>query len=187
MCFLQGGIKMRIGGLPPISPPGRTKEGQKSTVSPRLAPDKKDEFIKHAEGSSVSYPAYSPQVHQTDEAHLQMKNYVTTVLLRQNWVEKTSRLNAHVLRAGSDPEFINSSYWQPEQAAKRILSFAQTLGGEDPSRIDTLQASVLTGIEDTIKMLGGETPAARMTKEYVLNLFQDWRSRLSPGSPLEQA
>ena len=123
----------------------------KSTVSPRLAPDKRTNLLNMLK-KHVFYPAYSPQVHQTDEAHLQMKNYVTTVLLRQNWVEKPRALMPMFYA----PEAIR--IYQLLLLAARASSqtnsqLRQTLGGR-PSRIDTLQASVLTGIEDAIKMLG---------------------------------
>lgn len=167
---------MRIGGLPPV-PSGRPKEGRKSAASPNLS---QDQFINQTKDSIVSYSAPKHQVIQDDEAHLQMKNYVTTVLLRQNWVQKTSRLNAHVMRSRDKLEFPDSTYWQPEQAAKRILSFAQTLGGDDAAQIESLQASVLTGIDETIKLLGGETQSAQVTKEHVLNLFKEWKSILLP-------
>lgn len=162
---------MRIEGFNPLLPTIKAKDDRKPSTTPSQVGQ--DQFLHTVENTST----YSAPSANKDQ-QLQVKNYVTTVLFRQNWVEKSSRLNAQVLRSTAGIDFQDTAYWKPEQVGKRILNFAKSLGSTDSSKIDSLKESALKGLDDSAKMLGGMNGTLQKTQEQVISEFDAWKEQL---------
>lgn len=162
---------MRIGWTHPIPPSTPVNKARKAqTTSPS---EQTDDFIPSQELRATYSPSSSPPAVQ--ESELQVKNYVMTVVFRQNWVEKkSSSLNTEPkTRGGFD--YQDLSYWQPEKVAQRVISFSKSLVSDDPKSIDHLLSSAFKGLDDAEKMLG-ETEILRQTRESIADAFRAWKS-----------
>ena len=162
---------MRIGGIFPGPPAERPKEGKRGETVSRT---RKDEFISQVKTAASSYSAPTVTSPQSQDSHLQIKNYVTTVLFRQNWIGKANRLNTNTFRSRDGFEFQDPVYWQPDNVAKRVVNFSKSLAKEPP-KIDEYRQAAEEGFDEAIKMLG-ETKNIDKTRELTEKAFGDWQS-----------
>jgi hypothetical protein len=161
---------MRIGGVFPGSPVERAKKGKRNEP---VSKSRKDEFITQAQTASSAYSASTANSPQSQDNHLQVKNYVTTVLFRQNWIGNAN-LNINTMRSRDAFDFQDPLYWQPEKVAKRVVNFSKSLA-KDVSKIDEYRQAAGEGFDEAIKMLG-ETKSIAKTKELTEKAFEDWQA-----------
>lgn len=166
---------MRIGWTHPVQSPTPTKIGRKTQDT--SSPSHSFEMEPSLSHSNETGSAYGPAGNNSppQQSDIQIKNYMMTVLFRQNWSENTSHFGAHGLptRPGFDNQ--DYSYWQPEKVAQRVISFAKAVADKEPSTIDRLKSSALQGLDNAEKMLGNTVPL-QQTREFVLQAFEDWKN-----------
>lgn len=68
-----------------------------------------------------------------------------------------------------------NGYWGVKETSARILDFAKTISGGDPSKIETLKNAFKEGFEKAKKAFGGELPEiSQQTYERVMKGFEEW-------------
>ena len=67
-------------------------------------------------------------------------------------------------------------YFSPEKTAERILNFAKSISGGDPSKIELLRNAVEKGFKEVEKIFGKLPEISRKTYELVMKGFDDWKS-----------
>lgn len=69
----------------------------------------------------------------------------------------------------------DEGYWGVTQTADRILDFAKTISGGDPSKISALKDAFKEGFEAAKKAFGGELPEiSQLTYDRVMEGFDAW-------------
>lgn len=163
---------MRIEGFNPLLPSAKIKDERKT--SPSVSPQPQDQFL-HTIENTATYG--TPPINKDQQ--LQVKNYVTTVLFRQNWAEKSSRFSTQFSRSTTGMEIHDTTYWKPEQVAKRIVSFAKSFGDHTTEKIDQLKETALRSLDDTAKMLGGSNGTLQKTQEQISQEFDTWKNEIT--------
>jgi hypothetical protein len=125
------------------------------------------------------------------------KNTETFKLMVQNMIEKQGGKVNQVLEALANGEEVlievdaetraqaqdaisENGYWGVEQTSARILEFAKTISGGDPSKIDTLVNAFKEGFEKAKEAFGGELPEiSQQTYDKVMEGFEAWRDSSS--------
>lgn len=86
-------------------------------------------------------------------------------------IEVDSETRAKAVEAISE-----NGYWGVNKTSERILEFAKTLSGGDPSKIDALQKAFEEGFSKAAADFGGELPdISEQTRLKVLEGFEAWR------------
>ncbi len=71
----------------------------------------------------------------------------------------------------------DEGYWGVTQTADRILDFAKTISGGDPSKISALKDAFKEGFEAAKKAFGGELPEiSQLTYDRVMEGFDAWEN-----------
>ena len=70
-------------------------------------------------------------------------------------------------------------YFSPEKTAERILNFAKSISGGDPSKIELLRSAVKEGFEEAEKILGELSEISKKTYELVMKGFDEWKGETS--------
>lgn len=78
-------------------------------------------------------------------------------------------------------QIADDGYWGVEQTSGRILDFARSLSGGDPSKIDLLRGAFEMGFKQASDAFGGELPEiSQKTFEAVIKGFDEWAAESSP-------
>jgi hypothetical protein len=162
---------MRIEGFNPILLAAKIKEERKTHTAPSPTTDQ----FSHAIENPTTYSA--PNANKDQQ--LQVKNYVTTILFRQNWAEKSSRFSTQFSRSTAGVEVQDTTYWRPEQVAQRIVSFSKSYGDNTTEKVDLLKKTALESLESTAQMLGGINRTLQITRERIVQEFDAWREEIS--------
>lgn len=71
----------------------------------------------------------------------------------------------------------DEGYWGVTQTSDRILDFAKTISGGDPSKISALKDAFKEGFEAAKKAFGGELPEiSQLTYDRVMEGFDAWEN-----------
>lgn len=121
------------------------------------------------------------------------KNTETFKLMVQNMIEKQGGKVDEILKSLAEGKEVTvkvdaetqalaqeavseTGYWGVTQTSDRILEFAKTISGGDPSKIDTLIGAFKEGFEAAKKAFGGELPEiSQQTYDKVMEGFETWR------------
>ena len=66
-------------------------------------------------------------------------------------------------------------YFSPEKTAERILNFAKSISGGDPSKIELLRNAVERGFKEVEKIFGKLSEISKKTYELVMKGFDEWK------------
>jgi len=118
---------------------------------------------------------------RADRAYAYLKDAVKEMIKQQGgqFREVEYRKESKVEQdRGATPvknQFEVADYWNVENTAKRIVDFAKSLAGGDPSKISMLKEAVEKGFAEAKKLLGGELPQiSKETYDEVMRLFNEW-------------
>ena len=76
-----------------------------------------------------------------------------------------------------------NGYWGVNKTSERLLEFAKTLSGGDPSKIETLREAFKEGFEKAKEAFGGELPEiSQKTFDKVMEGFDAWAAEGSNPS-----
>ena len=76
-----------------------------------------------------------------------------------------------------------NGYWGVNKTSERMLEFAKTLSGGDPSKIETLREAFKQGFEKAKEAFGGELPdISQKTYDKVMEGFDAWAAEGSNAS-----
>jgi hypothetical protein len=80
-------------------------------------------------------------------------------------------------------EISEDGYWGVTQSSDRIISFAKTLTGGDPSKINTMQEAFENGYKEATKSWGKALPEiSSKTYDAVMEKFDIWRKESDTSS-----
>lgn len=80
-------------------------------------------------------------------------------------------------RAKAKEAISENGYWGVDKTAERLLDFAKTISGGDPSKIETLKAAFKEGFEQAKEAFGGTLPEiSQQTYEKVMEGFDTWQN-----------
>jgi hypothetical protein len=80
-------------------------------------------------------------------------------------------------RAKAKEAISENGYWGVNKTAERLLDFAKTISGGDPSKIETLKAAFKEGFEQAKEAFGGTLPEiSQMTYDKVMEGFDAWQN-----------
>ncbi len=80
-------------------------------------------------------------------------------------------------RAKAKEAISENGYWGVEKTAERLLDFAKTISGGDPSKIETLKAAFKEGFEKAKEAFGGTLPEiSQQTYDKVMEGFDAWQN-----------
>lgn len=86
-----------------------------------------------------------------------------------------------------DTSFDDDPEWGVDAVAGRILDFAKSLAGGDPSKIDMLRDAVKKGFEAAGAAWGDELPGiSKRTYEKVMQGFDDWEREFETAAAEEE-
>jgi hypothetical protein len=75
-----------------------------------------------------------------------------------------------------------------QQVADRILGFASSVIGNDPTRIEAVRAAVQDGFDQAARMLGGTLPdISEKTRAVIMATFDQWQSAGATGAASQPA
>ncbi len=78
-------------------------------------------------------------------------------------------------RAKAKEAIYEEGYWGVKQTSERLLDFAKTISGGDPSKIDLLKNAFKEGFEAAKEAFGGELPEiSQQTYDRVMEGFEAW-------------
>lgn len=78
--------------------------------------------------------------------------------------------------------------WGVEATANRLLDFAKSLAGDDPSKIEELKEAVMQGFKAAEKLWGGKLPdISYKTMQRVMEGFDEWEKSFNTGTDAEVA
>ena len=78
-------------------------------------------------------------------------------------------------RAKAQEAISENGYWGVSQTSSRLLEFAKTVSGGDPSKIETLRSAFKEGFEQAKEAFGGELPEiSQQTYDKVMEGFDAW-------------
>lgn len=78
-------------------------------------------------------------------------------------------------RAKAQEAISEEGYWGVTQTSERLLDFAKTISGGDPSKIDLLKNAFKEGFEAAKEAFGGELPEiSQQTYDRVMEGFEAW-------------
>lgn len=80
-------------------------------------------------------------------------------------------------RAKAKDAISENGYWGVNKTAERLLDFAKTISGGDPSKIETLKAAFKEGFEQAKEAFGGTLPEiSQQTYDKVMEGFDAWQN-----------
>ena len=79
-----------------------------------------------------------------------------------------------------------NGYWGVNKTSERMLEFAKTLSGGDPSKIELLRDAFKEGFEKAKEAFGGELPEiSQQTYDKVMEGFDAWAAEGSTPTPVQ--
>ncbi len=164
---------------------GKTEDAEKSVVEATLeaskeTPSKKDNYI-----SSLSDEDRTSLVEQMkDELEAMKLRFINTVkdsILGQGKTSKKAE-NGSIwdkidLKTQEEAQaaIAEDGYWGVEQTAQRMLTFAQSLTGGDPSKAEEMRQAFIKGYEEAEEAWGGKLPdISQKTYDRTMELFDEW-------------
>lgn len=195
--FIQGGILMSTSPINIGKPIPTTVQTTHDTSKPTQAnPIKESEDVKAFDSielgskSNSEFGTYKVDRQKLNQIKLDFqKNVDSFKEMVRALIEKQGKTVDEVLK---DPEtalikiddetqraaqeaISDDGYWGVTQTASRILDFAKTLSGGDPSKINTLKEAFKEGFEAAKKAFGGELPEiSQRTYDRVMEGFDAW-------------
>lgn len=123
----------------------------------------------------------------SERTHASLKALVRNMLKQQgiHYKEAVSLLDESDESAGvvtimpESPDETKSAeqdYWGVEATATRIMNFAKSLAGDDPSKIAELKEAVIQGFAEAERILGGLPQVSQDTYNEVMRLFDEWEA-----------
>ncbi len=80
-------------------------------------------------------------------------------------------------RAKATEAISANGYWGVDKTAERLLDFAKTISGGDPSKIETLKTAFKEGFEKAKELFGGKLPEiSQKTYDKVMEGFDAWQN-----------
>lgn len=80
-------------------------------------------------------------------------------------------------RAKAKEAISENGYWGVNKTAERLLDFAKTISGGDPSKIETLKAAFEEGFKQAKEAFGGTLPEiSQQTYDKVMEGFDAWQN-----------
>lgn len=73
----------------------------------------------------------------------------------------------------------DDGYYGVNQTSDRILSFAKSIAGNDPKKLEEMKKAVQKGFDQVEKMWGDKLPeVSQKTYEKVMSTFDEWQNNL---------
>lgn len=121
----------------------------------------------------------------SERSHASLKALVRNMLKQQGirFKEAASLLDESDESAGvvtilptsrDETEAAEQDYWGVKATAERIINFAKSLAGDDPSKIAELKDAVIQGFAEAERILGGLPQVSQDTFDEVMRLFDEW-------------
>ncbi len=164
---------------------GKTEDAEKSVVEATLeaskeTPSKKDNYI-----SSLSDEDRTSLVEKMKEDLEAMKlRFINTVkdsIFGQGKTAKKAEGDSIwdkidlKTQEEAQAAIADDGYWGVEQTAQRMLTFAQSLTGGDPSKAEEMRQAFIKGYEEAEKVWGGKLPdISQKTYDRTMELFDEW-------------
>lgn len=109
-------------------------------------------------------------------------NYNDVLKALKNGEEPVITIDAET-KAKATEAISENGYWGVNKTSERMLEFAKTLSGGDPSKIETLREAFKQGFEKAKEAFGGELPEiSQKTYDKVMEGFDAWAAEGSNGS-----
>lgn len=109
-------------------------------------------------------------------------NYNDVLKALKNGEEPVITIDAET-KAKATEAISENGYWGVNKTSERMLEFAKTLSGGDPSKIETLREAFKQGFEKAKEAFGGELPEiSQKTYDKVMEGFDAWAAEGSNAS-----
>ncbi len=109
-------------------------------------------------------------------------NYNDVLKALKNGEEPVITIDAET-KAKATEAISENGYWGVNKTSERMLEFAKTLSGGDPSKIETLKEAFKAGFEKAKEAFGGELPEiSQQTYDKVMEGFDAWAAEGSNAS-----
>lgn len=176
----------------------------KSDLSASDEEDKAAVYEKNSKSSVNDPKAVTQMLRESDQKAESLKKLVDKLLSKQTEKFYSSyskdgineeSLNGHLkdffsnlevdeeTAAQAKKDISEDGYYGVAKTSERILNFAKALAGNDPEKIDKMEAAVMKGFEDAKKMWGDEMPEiTKQTLDAVKKGFQDWRNEIGASN-----
>lgn len=90
-------------------------------------------------------------------------------------------------RAQAQKDIAADGYWGVEQTSDRLVSFAQALASNDPSKADELMAAIEKGYKQATKSWGSELPdICKQTLDATREKMNNWKNSITAEDKVEK-
>lgn len=153
--------------------------------NPEVVYDKEKNVEKN-----VNYTVDTKQIHQLKKEHDEQteafRRFIISLIEKQGYevkwvldkIEKGEEVFIEISeedRLAAEAAIGPDGFWGAENTANRILEFARSISGGDPSKAEWLRQAVKEGFEAAKELLGGELPeVSQRTYELVMKGFDEW-------------
>lgn len=187
---------MKISKLPPISTAQRiqTDVGRVNKISRVNKIQRHEDRINIYDGEKLSDKTYDKKgnidksstikalIQDSEKATDALKQLVEKLLLRQGHsisslstedikVDERARIEARNLIADDGPLGV-------EAVSNRIVDFARSLSGGDPSKFNLLKDAIIKGFGEAEKQLGGLPDISKKTYDSVMEKLDIWEKEI---------
>ncbi|HFQ90380.1 MAG TPA: hypothetical protein ENK27_09935 [Desulfobulbus sp.] len=150
-------------------------EGGSATVVDRIT-------IRRETSFALTYSGVLPIEVDEEAGYRKLQDLVTNLLKEQGIATTVDTGDATVdlaaLTPGTARELVaEDGYFGVEKTSDRIVEFAKTTAGGDPSRIDAIREGISRGFDEARKAFGGRLPdISRETYDAVMDKLDQWVS-----------
>jgi gas vesicle protein len=125
---------------------------------------------------------------QADATTSALRDVVEKLIVNQEGKNSAYSLNVTILAAESEglADISEDAEWGVEAVSDRIVDFAKSISGGDPSKIEVLREAIDKGFASAKKALGGKLPGVSMdTYDTVMSKLDDWAAESQPAAAAE--
>lgn len=159
-----------------------------------------DSYVKSTDKSEINTDTYRPSTETVAQARIDRTRNVSAFKAMSEALFKgqAGKTGGHqrlqdvlknitgdaAVEGADDTSFDDDPAWGVEAVATRILDFAKSLAGDDPSKIDMLRDAVKKGFEAAASAWGSELPGiSQRTYDKIMEGFDEWQN---PSSAVEE-
>lgn len=197
--FIQGGILMSTSPININKPLQTNVPSNQELIKPNQEVAQKEaettktfDTIELGKNSKTEFGTYKVDRQKLNQIKLDFQKNVDSFReMVRALIEKQGKSVAEVLKnpestvikvddetkLAAQEAISEEGYWGVSQTATRILDFAKTISGGDPSKIDALKEAFKEGFEAAKKAFGGELPEiSQLTYDRVMEGFDSWEN-----------
>lgn len=156
-----------------VPPQEQAQEEEAAAVYVKSEPESKKVYKRDAETIR--------SLKRDMEAHRNQLREMVVKMLRKQGLRAQDVLNGVAFsvdeetRLAAQKEIGENGYWGVKQTSERIVNFAKTLAGGDPSKAGAMRDAIKKGFEEAEKAWGGALPdICQQTYDAVMKELDKW-------------